>query len=83
MCVWGGNVSAVLQNKLPPKCKDQGMFAISCKISNVKNYRAMCNLGASINVMPLSIYNFLNVEPLKKCDHTTSQPVCSTSKRGS
>lgn len=41
------------------------MFAISCKISSINDKRAMCDLGASINVMPLSIYNSLNTS-LKK-----------------
>lgn len=61
----GENVSAIIQKKLPQKCKDPGMFAISCKIGNVGMEKAMCDLGASINVMPLSIYNSLNIGPLK------------------
>ncbi|XP_021631795.1 uncharacterized protein LOC110629191 [Manihot esculenta] len=61
----GENISIVSQRKLPPKCKDQGMLAISCKIDGMDDKRAMCDLGASINVMPLSIYNSLNI-PLNK-----------------
>ncbi|KAK8682456.1 hypothetical protein V6N13_054844 [Hibiscus sabdariffa] len=61
----GEHVSAVFQQKLPPKMKDQGMFTIPCKIGNVKIKRAMCDLGASINVMPLSIYKMITNEPLK------------------
>ncbi|KAH9784028.1 hypothetical protein KPL71_009511 [Citrus sinensis] len=60
------NVSAVLQKKLPPKCKDPCMFTIPCKIGNVKVEKAMLDLGASINVMPRSIYSSLNVGPLKE-----------------
>ena len=30
----GENVSAVIQRKLPPKCKDPGMFTIPCTIGN-------------------------------------------------
>ena len=41
------------------------MFAVSCKIGNVGIKNAMCDLGASINVMPLSIYNSLNAGALK------------------
>ncbi|PIN24395.1 hypothetical protein CDL12_02876 [Handroanthus impetiginosus] len=62
----GENVSAILQRKLPPKCKDAGMFAIPCKIGNMGIEKAMCDLGASINVMPLSIYSSLNVGALKE-----------------
>ncbi|XP_012472482.1 uncharacterized protein LOC105789660 [Gossypium raimondii] len=62
----GENVSAVLQKKVPPKYKDQGMFAISCEIGNVGIKKAMCDLGASINVMSYPIYKLINAGPLKK-----------------
>ena len=42
------------------------MFAIPYKIGNVGIKRAMCDLGASINVMPLSVYNKISNEPLKE-----------------
>ncbi|XP_052878214.1 uncharacterized protein LOC128279316 [Gossypium arboreum] len=60
------NVSAVLQKKVPPKNKNQCMFAISCEIGNVGIKKAMCNLGASINVMPYSIYKLTNAGTLKE-----------------
>ncbi|KAL0320288.1 UNVERIFIED_CONTAM: hypothetical protein Sradi_5290300 [Sesamum radiatum] len=62
----GENVSAILQRKLPPKCKDPGMFSVPRKIGNIRIEKAMCDLGASINVMPLAIYESLNVGPLKE-----------------
>ncbi|KAG8481289.1 hypothetical protein CXB51_026098 [Gossypium anomalum] len=60
------HVSAILTRRLPPKLKDQGMFAIPYKIDKVGIKRAMCNLRASINVMPLSVYNTLSADPLKE-----------------
>ncbi|XP_031127562.1 uncharacterized protein LOC116029656 [Ipomoea triloba] len=66
MVSMGENVSAVLQKKLPPKCKDPGMFTIPCKIGNVNVEKVMLDLGASINVMPLSIYSSLDVGALKE-----------------
>ena len=57
------NASAVLQIKLPPKCKDLGMFIIPCKIGDVTISSVMLDLGASINVMPYSIYKSLNFGP--------------------
>ncbi|KAL0284271.1 UNVERIFIED_CONTAM: hypothetical protein Sangu_2835500 [Sesamum angustifolium] len=60
------NVSAILQRKLPPKCEDPGMFAITCKIENFGIDKAMFDLGASINVMPLAIYESLYVGLLKE-----------------
>ncbi|XP_027150139.1 uncharacterized protein LOC113750348 [Coffea eugenioides] len=62
----GENVSAVLQRKFPPKCGDPGMFTIPCRIGNTVIRRAMLDLGASINVMPKSIYASLKLGPLKE-----------------
>ncbi|GMJ01879.1 hypothetical protein HRI_003857100 [Hibiscus trionum] len=62
----GENILAIFQKPLPPKYKEQGMFAIPCKIGKVGIKRAMCDLGASINVMPLSVYNKILTEPLKE-----------------
>ncbi|CAN6725376.1 unnamed protein product [Malus baccata var. baccata] len=59
------NVSTVLQRKLPPKCKDPGSFTIPCVIGNTKFEHAMLDLGASINVMPYSIYASMNLGELK------------------
>ncbi|KAM2977308.1 hypothetical protein FF2_014261 [Malus domestica] len=59
------NVSAMLQRKLPPKCKDPGSFTIPCVIGNTRFESAMLDLGASINVMPYSIYASMNLGELK------------------
>ncbi|XP_070668931.1 uncharacterized protein [Malus domestica] len=61
----GENVSAILQRKLPPKCKDPGSFMIPCVIGNTRFESAMLDLGASINVMPYSIYASMNLGELK------------------
>ena len=44
--------SAILLNKLPPKLKDSRSFMISCTIGNINFDKALCDLGASINLMP-------------------------------
>jgi hypothetical protein len=62
----GENVSVVIQRKLPVKCKDPGMFTIPCTIGNTRFENAMTDLGASINVMPYSIYASLKLGPLNK-----------------
>ena len=59
----GETVFAVLQKKMLIKQKDPCMFTIPCKIGNVGIEQAMCDLGASINLMPLSVYSTLNVGP--------------------
>ena len=60
------NVSAVIQRKLPPKCKDPGSFTIPCTIGKTKFKNAMLDLGASINVMPYFVYASLGLRELKK-----------------
>ncbi|XP_073061693.1 uncharacterized protein [Primulina eburnea] len=62
----GESVSAVIKKSLPNKCKDPGMFTMPCVNGNLKIERAMLDLGASINVMPYSIYCALNLGPLKE-----------------
>ncbi|KAM1087986.1 hypothetical protein ACFX2B_013322 [Malus domestica] len=59
------NVSAMLQRKLPPKCKDPGSFTIPCVIGNTRFEHAMLDLGASINVMSYSVYASMNLGKLK------------------
>ena len=50
--------SAILQRKLPQKLKDPDSFTIPCKIGNSIFKRALCDLGASINLMILSIFRW-------------------------
>ena len=64
----GENVSAVLQRKLPPKCGDPGRFTVPCKIGNTLIRNTLLDLGASINVMPKSMYASLNLSPLKETE---------------
>ncbi|KAL1563534.1 hypothetical protein AAHA92_05990 [Salvia divinorum] len=54
--VIGENVSAVIQKReLPSKRTDPGMFTLPITIGDVEVEHAMCDLGASINVLPLSV----------------------------
>ena len=53
--------SAILQRKLPQKLKDPGSFTIPCTIGNAIFEKALCDLGASINLMPLSIFRRLGL----------------------
>ena len=53
--------SAILQRKLPQKLKDPGSFIIPCTIRNAIFERALCDLGANINLMPLSIFKRLGL----------------------
>ncbi|XP_022860338.1 uncharacterized protein LOC111380906 [Olea europaea var. sylvestris] len=53
--------SAILQKKLPHKLKDPGSFNIPCNIGGITFDRALCDLGASINLMPLSVFKKLGL----------------------
>nr|GEW70092.1 reverse transcriptase domain-containing protein [Tanacetum cinerariifolium] len=57
------NCSAVILKKLPEKLGDLGKFFISCGFSNLK-CKALANLGASINLMPLSVWKNLGLTEL-------------------
>ncbi|CAM8972607.1 unnamed protein product [Rhodiola kirilowii] len=59
------NVSAVIQRKVPPKCGDPGTYTIPCTIGNIRIENCILDLGASINVLPFSIYSCLKIGPLK------------------
>ncbi|XP_010248094.1 PREDICTED: uncharacterized protein LOC104591021 [Nelumbo nucifera] len=56
--------SAILQNKLPPKLKDPRSFSIPCTIRDIEFEKALCDLGASINLMPYSIFEKLGLHEL-------------------
>lgn len=57
--------SAILQRKLPPKLKDPGSFTFPCTIGNMAIGKALCDLGASTNLMPLSMLKKLGVGEVK------------------
>jgi len=50
-----GNYSAVIQKILPPKHKDPGSVTIPCSIGEVSVGKSLIDLGASINLMSLSM----------------------------
>ncbi|KAL0401527.1 UNVERIFIED_CONTAM: hypothetical protein Slati_4182600 [Sesamum latifolium] len=56
--------SAISQNKLPPKLKDTGSFSIPCTIENINFDKVLCDLGASLNLMPYSIFEKLGMHEL-------------------
>ena len=51
----GGSCSALLQRRSPSKLQDPGSFSIPCCIGDVQIERALCDLGASVSIMPLSL----------------------------
>ncbi|XP_071912275.1 uncharacterized protein [Coffea arabica] len=62
--------SAIIQNKLPPKLKDPGSFSIPCTIGNVDFSKALCDLGASVSLIPLTVARQLGLHELKRTNIT-------------
>lgn len=56
--------SAIFQKNLPQKLKDLSSFTIPCTIDESTIDKALCDLGASINLLPLSLLNKLGLEEL-------------------
>nr|GFD29165.1 reverse transcriptase domain-containing protein [Tanacetum cinerariifolium] len=75
------NCSAVVLKKLPEKLGDPGRFLIPCDFSEFDNCLALADFGASINLMPLSIWKKLRLPTLNDtkialelADRTISKP---------
>nr|GEY98616.1 reverse transcriptase domain-containing protein [Tanacetum cinerariifolium] len=62
--------STVLLKKLPEKLGDPGKFLIPCDFPGMAECLALADLGASINLMPLSVWNKLSLPDLS--------PMCMT-----
>ncbi|XP_057503556.1 uncharacterized protein LOC130787110 [Actinidia eriantha] len=58
--------SAILQKKLPQELKDQGSFSFACTIRNSFFDKVLCDLGASINLMPLFVCRKLGFGEMKQ-----------------
>ena len=56
--------SAVIQKCLPAKMKDLSSFTIPCSIGKYEFKEALCDSGASINLMPLSVVQRLSLGEL-------------------
>ncbi|XP_038890935.1 uncharacterized protein LOC120080361 [Benincasa hispida] len=51
----------LVSKKLPKKQKDTGRFIVPCSIRGLDVGHALCDLRASINLMPLSIFEKLGI----------------------
>nr|GEW93537.1 reverse transcriptase domain-containing protein [Tanacetum cinerariifolium] len=74
--------SAVILNKLPKKLGDPGKFLIPCEFPGMDECLALADLGARINLMPLSVWKGLLLPELTSTcmtlelvDRTESKPV--------
>ncbi|XP_057760587.1 uncharacterized protein LOC130980966 [Arachis stenosperma] len=60
--------SALIQPELPAKRRDPGSFHIPCAIGETMFDRALCDLGASINLLPLSLVKRLQINEIMPTD---------------
>nr|GEY53044.1 DNA-directed DNA polymerase [Tanacetum cinerariifolium] len=74
--------SVALPKKLPEKLGDPGKFLIPCDFPIMAECLALADLGASINLMPLSVWNKLSLPDLSStcmtlelADRLISRPV--------
>ncbi|GKB88107.1 reverse transcriptase domain-containing protein [Tanacetum coccineum] len=74
--------SAVILNKLPKKLGDPGKFLIPCDFPGMDECLALADLGASINLMPLSVWKKLSLPELtptcmtlELADRSITQPI--------
>ncbi|GKA32998.1 reverse transcriptase domain-containing protein [Tanacetum coccineum] len=74
--------SAVILNKLPKKLGDPGKFLIPCDFPRMNECLALADLGASINLMPLSVWKKLSLPELtptcmtlELADHSITHPI--------
>ncbi|GKA93594.1 reverse transcriptase domain-containing protein, partial [Tanacetum coccineum] len=74
--------SAVILNKLPKKLGDPGKFLIPCEFPGMDECLALADLGASINLMPLSVWKKLSLPELtptcmtfELADRSITQPI--------
>ncbi|XP_015955021.1 uncharacterized protein LOC107479397 [Arachis duranensis] len=57
--------SDVIQRGIPPKLKDPGSFFLPCTIGSLTIDKALCDLGASINLIPYFMMRRLCIEEVK------------------
>ncbi|GKB08384.1 transposon ty3-I gag-pol polyprotein [Tanacetum coccineum] len=57
--------AAILQNQPPPRENDPGSFTLPCLIGSSNIRSALADLGASINVMPFSMFKKLQIGNLQ------------------
>lgn len=61
--------SAIIHNNLPTKRDDPGSFSIPCIVGS-KKFTALCDLGSSVSVLPLSTFQMFSLGELKQTSMT-------------
>ena len=73
--------SSIITHKIPTKLKDPGSFTLPCVVSAQEFPRCLCDLGASINLMPFFLFRKLQLGELtptnmtlQLADHSIKKP---------
>ncbi|XP_016167703.1 uncharacterized protein LOC107610132 [Arachis ipaensis] len=61
----GSSISALMDD-IPEKCGDPGPCLVTCTIDGAQLVDCMCDLGACVSIMPLSVYEVLKLPSLKQ-----------------
>ncbi|GJW31348.1 reverse transcriptase domain-containing protein [Tanacetum coccineum] len=74
--------SAIILNRVPEKLEDPGKFLIPCALQELNRTSALADSGASINLLPHSIYKQLRLEALtptrmtlELANHSVTHPI--------
>jgi len=70
--------SNAILKKLPPKLRDPSSFSIPCVIGSETIDKAMCDLGASVSLFPLSLFKRISIGELKPTEMALKQVDCTT-----
>ncbi|CAM8962412.1 unnamed protein product [Rhodiola kirilowii] len=64
MVALNAECSAIVQSCMPRKMQDQGSFSIPISLGKIEIDRALCDLGASISLIPYSLYEKIDMGEL-------------------
>jgi len=74
-------MSSIISNQVPLKCKDSGCPTILLVVDHHNVHRALLDLGASVKLLPFTVYERLGLGELKPikmilqlADHSTRLP---------
>ncbi|CAM8923106.1 unnamed protein product [Rhodiola kirilowii] len=64
MIALNAECSAIVQSRMPKKMQDNGSFSIPISLGKIEIDRALCDLGASISLIPYSLFEQIDVGEL-------------------
>ncbi|GJY63492.1 MAK10-like protein [Tanacetum coccineum] len=65
----GKNGSAFVQGETPAKMRDPGLFTLPCRLGDSKPFNTLADLGSCVNIIPLYLFEKLNIGLLEETDH--------------